>query len=86
MILTHVAGAHMWAHTQSSPAVLGAMVLIEDTEASYWLLADVQQPITALHQLASQRYREQNILQACLSVCGCVWVFYSATPSQTIDI
>lgn len=68
MALTHVAGAH----THCSPAVLGAMVLIEYTEASHWLLADVQQPITAVRS-ERQRYREQNILQAAAAY---VWVSF----------
>lgn len=73
------------AHTQSSPAVLGAMVLIKDTKASYWFLADVQRPIAVLHQLASGGYKEQNILQACVCVTVCLHVcVYMCVPATRV--
>lgn len=63
--LTHVAGAH----TLCSPAVLVDIALIEDTKASYWLLADLQQPIMVPPQLISLRYRQQSIIEAALCLC-----------------
>lgn len=64
VLLLFVRLTKVTTHTLYPPAALGAMVLIEQTEASHWLLADVQQPITNVCQLESQsqRYRGQNIL------------------------
>lgn len=66
MALTYVAGTH----TLCSPAVLVDTALIEDTKASYWLLADLQQPIIVPPQLTSLRYRQRNIIEAALCVNG----------------
>lgn len=59
----------MWSsRTHPSPAVLGATVAHQDSEASYWLLADIQQPITAPRQLSS-RGRWRCVLRASLPSC-----------------
>lgn len=42
------------AHTRRSPAVLGATVVHEDIEASYQLLANIQQPIATPRQFTSR--------------------------------
>lgn len=57
------------AHTRRPPAVLGATVAHEDSEASYWLLANIQQPITAPRQLNS-RGRWRYVLRAFLRSCS----------------
>lgn len=49
------------------PAVLGAAVLMEQTEASHWSLADVQQPIAGFCQLEHAE-RFTTIVPLCRSV------------------
>lgn len=77
--------AHVGTHTEFSSCVRSY-----GSDRGHWglLLVVGRCPATnhSPPSIRSQRYREQNILQACLSAGGCVGVFYCATPSQTIDI
>lgn len=57
------------AHTHRPPAVLGATVVHEDSEASYWLLANIQQPITSPRQL-KRRGCWRYVLRAFRRSCG----------------